>query len=975
MSSTYIRPKSLIVKLLAIYLPLVTLSVIILFSVLEMRFYFDQRDELVSELKQLTTVQSSAFASAVWEIDNDQINSLLSDIKKLPMISDAGVYDTSGELLGKIGDVTVVPEDPAFRVSMPLVFTTSKVNEAVGKLVITVHANLIREELFDRIRTDILIVFVMALSLAGVTFFAQRVVIGRPIERLRDSIQKMRDENIREQVDWSSSDELGQVVQAYNEMQLAQETAESELKNHQDHLEELIAERTKELEQAKDLAEGANEELGSRVNELADARRATLNIMADVEEARQKAEGLRDQAEEATRAKSAFLAAMSHEIRTPMNGVVGMIDLLRETEMTPDQTQMMTTVRDSAFSLLQIINDILDFSKIEAGKMTLEEIPMSVRDVIQGVVDTMTPNASKKELMIIPYIDPKIPDSVAGDQVRLRQILFNLGGNAIKFTENTETERGKIVIRADYLGTDDEDKVRIRYSIGDNGIGISEEAQKTLFEAFTQAESSTTRRFGGTGLGLTICTRLAELMGGEITVNSVLGEGSTFSAELLHRSAESPRTDAERNDLSNLSVLLITNMPDYQEFMSSYLSHWNAEAEVWDEIDALKSRIVEASINGDEYDIVVIGLDWDADRQLKIRNQLVADENFQDAKFVFLKPYWRRGARLEDPNTVSLDAMPLRRPSFLTAIAVAAGRASPETKTAEIHESSTTVKAMTVEEAERSGQLILIAEDNITNQDVIRRQLAQLGYAAEIANDGEEALSFWKNKKYAILLTDCHMPNMDGYELTGAIREAEDESDARFPIVAITANALQGEADRCLAAGMDDYLSKPLEMAKLKQALKKWMPVSSLPIMETMAPIEQSSHTEEQSELQPPPPPPPPAVNDSGNGGDPVDPSSLYDMFGDDPVAVTEILKDFVDPATSNVMEIVQGFTDRSASAVAAAAHKLKSSSRAVGANTLADLCLSLETAGKSEDWNVIDQDAPKLEAAITEVVDYINEL
>ncbi len=975
------KPNSLIAKLLAIYLPLVSLSVVILFGVLEARFYLSSRSELIDELKQLVSVQDSAFASAVWEIDTDQINALLAEIGRLPNIQSAEVYDTSGEKLGSVGDTGVPPEVKEFRVDRALVYKTSKVTEAVGKLILTVHSKRIREEVADRLLLDFLILIVMAITLAGVTIFTTRIVIGRPVGRLRESIEKQRNENIREQVNWESSDELGEVVQAYNEMQMNQAISEQELKRHQDHLEDSIAERTKELETAKDVAENASEELASRVEDLADARRATLNMMADAEESRKKAEELREEAETATKAKSSFLAAMSHEIRTPMNGIVGMIDLLRETKLSTDQNQMMATVRDSAFSLLQIINDILDFSKIEAGKLELEFIPVSIRDMMQGVVDTLVPNAAKKDLMIIPYIDPAIPEFVMADQVRLRQILFNLAGNAIKFTDNTDEKRGKVIIRADRVesdGGDDDDKDYIRYSVGDNGIGISEAAQEKLFEAFTQAESSTTRKYGGTGLGLSICVRLTNLMGGDVAVKSELGEGSEFFTIIPHDPSDRDVVDIEDKDLNGLSVLLVTEIEEYIEFLSSYLSYWKADVEVWEERETVSSQITEATFNDEIYDVIILGIDFEEKEQEEIKQLFTKYEANADSKFVMMRPYWRRGARIDNPGTVTLDALPIRRPTFISAVAVAAGRASPEVKKEEEKTESLKKLAPSIEQAEEMGQLILVAEDNLTNQDVIRRQLNMLGYAVEMFDNGKLALEAWQNKNYAILLTDCHMPEMDGYELTGEIRNREDDMDERFPIIAITANALQGEAERCLEVGMDDYLSKPLEMPKLKQALGKWMPVLAAsqssdfaPPVDDEAPVDTpeseediiASPAEETAKDKP-----------KTNGG-PIDPAALRDVFGDDDDTFKEILNEFIEPGSSNVEEIKAAFEDRSAEQVAAAAHKLKSSSRAIGANYLADLCLSLETAGKADDWEAIDLEAPKLDNAIGEVIDYINTL
>ena len=730
--------------------------------------------------------------------------------------------------------------------------------------------------------------------------------------------------------------------------------AEQKLQRHSQELEQRVSERTKELSAAKDQAE--------------EATRASLNMMLDLEQERSLAEQMRETAEEATKAKSSFLAAMSHEIRTPMNGVVGMIDLLRQTKMDRDQSQMMRTVRDSAFSLLQIINDILDFSKIEAGKMDIESIPVSVRDAVEGVCETLAPNAAEKDLMVLTFVDPNIPEWVIGDQVRLRQILFNIGGNAIKFTQNEPGKQGKVMIRAELASDGNAERTVVRYSVSDNGIGIPEEAQEKLFEAFTQAESSTTRRFGGTGLGLSICVRLADLMEGEITVDSEPGEGSTFTVTIPHHRSDKASTLSDGKDLSGVRILLATAIEESADFLSRYVGHWGGEIEAVPDLGAVQSVAQKAASAGRRFDAIALDADWTPVEKKDLRQQLRDDAGLAGSKYIFLEKGRRKSARQADEDTVTVDAAPTHRAAFLSAVAVTVGRASPEIKAEEVTVDIRGGKAPSIDEAARMGQLILVAEDNLTNQDVIRRQLNLLGYAAELFEDGEKALEAWKKKKYAILLSDCHMPNMDGFGLTAAIREATDVTDARFPIVAITANALQGEADRCLAAGMDDYLSKPLEMSQLKATLKKWMPVSAMAIEPEPEEVDTPPAKADLSVAEEVVAEPAAAASDSSA----IDPSALKSVFGDDEETFKEILRDFVDPAASNIEEIDAAFASRSADGVAKAAHKLKSSSRSVGANDLADLCLALETAGKAEDWNTIDEAAPHLAGVMQDVADYI---
>ena len=665
----------------------------------------------------------------------------------------------------------------------------------------------------------------------------------------------------------------------------------------------------------------------------------------------------RDAAEEATKAKANFLSAMSHEIRTPMNGVVGMIDLLRESTLDADQLQMVDTVKSSAYSLLTIINDILDFSKIEAGKLDLEEIPISIADAVEGVGEALAVTARNKNIRLCVYVDPDIPDGLIGDQVRLRQIIFNLGGNAIKFTE-----QGKVLIRADRMPGDDDDQVMVRLQVIDDGIGIPEAAQKTLFQAFSQVDASTTRRFGGTGLGLSICQRLVELMGGEIGVNSVEGEGSTFHVTVTLPVAMEHSLKSDREDLQGLKVLSAFGDPELRDLMPRYLEHWGAKTEITEQLTDVKKLALKAVDESDPFDVIVLGSSWPIDEQISLVEDL-SSLGAIPARFVLACQKRSRKERKVLGNTVYLDADPMQRGTFIRAVAVAAGRASPDVVYEDSDIDRDPGKAPTVEAAEAMGQLILLAEDNLTNQNVIKRQLAVLGYAVEIANDGVEALAFMKKRSYALLLSDCHMPNMDGFELTKAIRKEESGSPEHFPVIAVTASVMKEETDNCFASGMDDFLAKPLEMDKLRAKLRKWMPVAEITdiALEPDPVVEQDSAPEPRDD----------AISEIG----PIDPSALKSVFGDDEETFREILKDFVGPSMANAKDIETAFENRSASDVAAGAHKLKSSSRSVGATELADICNGLETAGKNDDWNTINELVPRLPGVMQKIGDYIENL
>lgn len=734
-----------------------------------------------------------------------------------------------------------------------------------------------------------------------------------PIESLTDFARQVANGDYSKRANIESNNEIGELAATFNEMA--------------DSIEEDIAEREKTAAEIEGLRKQAEE----RSKEL----EVALNL-----------------AELATEAKGEFLASMSHEIRTPMNGVLGMADLLSQTNLNDDQKQMLNTIRDSGDALLTIINDILDFSKIEAGKMNIEKIPFSLTDVVEGASATISPTASQKKIRISAFVDPNIPDELIGDPVRLRQIVFNLTGNAVKFSDE-----GEVVVRADRISGDEKSSM-IRISVIDHGIGISEEAQTKLFEAFSQADSSTTRRFGGTGLGLSICKNLMDMMGGRISVESRIGLGSTFFIELSLDHNPDAKEPASEFDLKDVHVLGISESEVTRLIIQQYVEASGGEASVAASPAELAELLADNAALLNTVNVVA----FDAVQETDLAMEAYDLGQFTNAKTIQLNDGQRRSARIEDGQLLSLDANPIRQMALLNAIAVAVGRASPLVKSED--EDLGNVVVPTIEEARSQGTLILLAEDNVTNQKVIQRQLGKLGYACEIAADGELALEAWRDRDFGLLLTDCHMPNMDGYQLTGAVRADEEKTGIRKPIIAVTANALEGEAEKCLAAGMDDYLSKPLAMKDLREKLRKWLPhhdfvLSNEIEIEATDPAASVSGHEPVTSSQTPP----------------VDPSGLKDIFGDDDEAILEILKEFIEPSTENVGEILAAYEERNADGVGKASHKLKSSSRSIGAHTLADLCADLEKAGKTEDWEAIDAKITGLQNALDTVVEHISAL
>jgi len=681
-------------------------------------------------------------------------------------------------------------------------------------------------------------------------------------------------------------------------------------------------------------------------------------ILRDITErkrANAELEQTRMKAEAASRAKSDFLATMSHELRTPMNGVLGMIDLLGHTELDAPQREMMDTVRESAFSLLGIIDDILDFSKIEAGMLEMERVPVSIARLVEGVAETLAPIAQRKDVELLVYSDPLIPDWVSADPVRLRQLLFNLAGNAVKFTVSEAGKVGRVAIRANVLkasGTN----VSVCLQVADNGIGMTRETLEQLFRPFTQAESSTTRRFGGTGLGLSISKRLADMMGGKIEVQSEHGFGSTFRTLLDFEIVRGGTAESDNQpDVRNLRVVILAAPGDVRDMLVSYLTHGGAQVVVAEQVDDAMLKECMANTTSSPFVIVVADTNGDKDYAEELRRKFRGYPNLTDTRFVTIERGRRRTARMSEPGSVTIDANAMRRSAFLMAVAAAAGRATPEAAASESSAEITASRVPSTSEAEAAGRLVLVAEDNKTNQKVITRQLHLLGYAVELADNGREALAMWQNKRYGLVLTDCHMPEMDGFELTASLRHAECSDGRHTPVVAITANALKRERERCLAAGMDDYLAKPIPLVALRDTLARWLPAAEA--MPESAAFDGQATDDGRGQ--------------QGNAA--VHPDALIKIVGNDPAVVAEFLGDFVLTAKEVVGEIQIAYRKRLAQEVAAFAHKLKSSARTIGADNLADLCQILEQAGRADDWTEIDAAMPRLDPGMAAVEHFIS--